>query len=118
MLKMNLFFNFMLVIIFMVIFYMLYNMFYSKINKTKTIETFEDYNEETNDALVLAKKNSSNISFLKDEFDKMNNLNIKQNLDELNKNVKNNTKKIIELTNKIGDASKDVADSAEENINI
>lgn len=61
---------------------------------TTKSNNYQEYNEQ-NDPLILAKKNAANISYMKDQVDKIDGLN--RMIKELEEKVANNTKNFNDM---------------------
>jgi hypothetical protein len=61
---------------------------------TKKSDNYQEYNEQ-NDPLILAKKNAANISYMKDQVDKIDGLN--RMIKDLEEKVANNTKNFNDM---------------------
>lgn len=80
------------------------------------MNNYQNYDSENNDPLFIARKNSSNISHLKEKLDELNNL--QQTVNEISEQVEKNSKLIATINEANINKSENIANSTKElNVN-
>ena len=80
---------------------------------TTKSDNYQEYNEQ-NDPLILAKKNAANISYMKDQVDKIDGLN--RMIKDLEEKVANNTKNFNDMIEATEQKSNAINESIEEGV--